>query len=459
MTIYSYANSLNRIRLTRGHLKTVAQNATVFSWYNQKMIFRNSLLLAFFSTLSLLLGIVRDRLLADYVGIGHVLDLYNISFRIPDLLYGSLLAFISAATVVPFLTKEDTNGHQISPLHRLISLTSLYLAINVVVGFFLFASLPYIAHFIVPTFNEGELAEYVHLTRILMVQPLFLGLASLFSCYAQLRNEFFLLGVSPLLYSFGIIYGILYFYPTYGVDGLIYGVVIGAFLSLLLQAFSLRTLRKHHFKHFFSWHLTKEAIRLALPRTGTNLITQVRVIIFHGFATTLGPGFLSAYLFASRITEAVVQIFQQSFSTASIPVLSKAYAEKRMDAYKGIVKKYTSLLFIAGIFFSSCIFVLQDKVIGLLYGQSNMNHLIAYFLLGALIGLPFQMLNGYLSISFYSIHDAKSVMYAYLGASVIAVIIVKYGTGAGPFMLMLGNLTFWITSTLLLLFFYSRKKM
>ena len=102
------------------------------------MIFRNSLFLAFFSALSLLLGIVRDRLLADNVGISFTLDLYNASFRIPDLLFGSLLAFISAGTVVPFLTKEDNHGKQISPLHRLITLSSLFLFINVSIGLLLF---------------------------------------------------------------------------------------------------------------------------------------------------------------------------------------------------------------------------------------------------------------------------------------------------------------------------------
>ncbi len=422
------------------------------------MIFRNSLLLAFFSAISLFLGIIRDRLLSDYVGIGFTLDLYNSSFRIPDLLYGALLAFISAGTVVPYLTKEDKNGNQISPLHRLISLSSLFLTINLVVGVLLFIALPFIAHLIVPGFSLEQRLQYIHLTRILMVQPLLLGLASLFSCYAQLRNEFFLLGVSPLLYSFGIIYGIIYLYPTYGVDGLIAGVIIGAFLSVLLQSFSLRTIRKHHFKHIFSWYLTKEAIRLALPRTGTNIVTQVRTIFFHGFATTLGPGFLSAYLFALRMTEAVVQIIQQSVSTASIPVLSRDFSERKIDSYKRIVRKYTLILVGLGIFFSAVIYLAQDALIPLLYGKSSMNVLIHYFLMGAIISLPFQMLAGYLSISFYSIHDTKSVFFSFLFASIVAVSVIKLGNGPGAHLLLVGNLSFWVCSAIILLFFYTKKK-
>ena len=69
------------------------------------MILRNSAILAFFSIISLLLGIFRDRILAQVVGVGPMLDVYNAAFRIPDLVYAVLLSVVSAATVVPFISK------------------------------------------------------------------------------------------------------------------------------------------------------------------------------------------------------------------------------------------------------------------------------------------------------------------------------------------------------------------
>lgn len=422
------------------------------------MIFRNSLLLAFFSVLSLLLGIVRDRLLAQYVGVGHELDLYNAAFRIPDLLYGALLAFISSGTVVPYLTKEDKNGKNIDPLHRLISLGSLFITINIIVGILLFVFLPFLAPHVVPGFSHEEVMEYVSLSRLLMLQPILLGLASLFSCYAQLRNEFTLFGISPLLYSIGIIYATVFWYRESGVTGLVHGVIVGAVLSLVLQAFSLRTLRWHHFKHLFSWYLTKEAIRLAFPRTGTNIVTQLRVITFHGFATTLGPGFLSAYLFALRVTDAVVQVVQQSVTTASIPVLSKAFAEGERVKFRFIVKKYTLILLSIGCLISLLFSVTAPAIVHLLYGESSMNPLIVYFLFGALFALPFQMVNGYLSISFYSLHDTKRVFASYLISSLIAVSFLFSHIVSGKEALLVANALFWVSSALILLVFYSRKR-
>jgi peptidoglycan biosynthesis protein MviN/MurJ (putative lipid II flippase) len=44
-------------------------------------------LLALFSFMSLLLGLVRDRLLATEFGASAILDVYYTSFRLPDLLF------------------------------------------------------------------------------------------------------------------------------------------------------------------------------------------------------------------------------------------------------------------------------------------------------------------------------------------------------------------------------------
>jgi hypothetical protein len=147
--------------------------------------------LPFFSGVSILLGILRDRLLATFVGVGPVLDVYNASFRIPDLLYASILAFVTAGTVVPFLTKEDKHGHNIDPRHKLSSITLFFGGFMAIVGTLVAVTLPLYAHAIVPGFSQTELTQFIATTRLLLIQPIFLGIISLISCFAQMKNEFF----------------------------------------------------------------------------------------------------------------------------------------------------------------------------------------------------------------------------------------------------------------------------
>ena len=422
------------------------------------MIFRNSMLLAFFSILSVLLAIVRDRLLAVYIGVGPALDVYNASFRIPDFLYGIFLSFITAATIVPFLTKENKNGDIIESEKRF---SSIFFFFSLSISFLIIIAIitiPYFARFIVPGFDDEQIKLFISMSRLVMIQPLLLGVSSLISCFAQLKNEFVFYGLAPLGYSLGIIVGIVFFYKEFGAYGLAIGVVFGAALSLAIQAFSLRnhefSIKKNHF------HLNhiKELFHLVMPRSATNIISQLRVLFLTAFATTLGPGVLSAFLFAQRITDAISQVTAQSVGTASLPTLSREYEENRISEHERLVYKYSKLLFFTAVVISVTVFFLRDFVVALLYGRNPANELIATFLISFLIILPFSMVSSYLVIGFYSMKKTGKVFVGNLTATILAIVVCLYFKDRGIVSLMYGVVSYYVTSYLIYLFFYSRNQ-
>lgn len=424
------------------------------------MIFKNSAILAFFSILSVLLGIFRDRLLATNVGIGPVLDVYNAAFRVPDLFYGMFLAFITAGTVIPFLTKENKEGvieykESEKRFSSLVFFFSFFMVLLIVI---VGITIPYFAHLIVPGFNEHQISEFIFATRILMIQPLFLGISSLLSCFAQLRNEFIFYGIAPLGYSFGIILGIVLFYKKLGIGGLILGVIMGACMSLFIQALSLRG---HKFKishqHFDINHI-KEIFRFAIPRTGTNIVSQLRVVFFTAFATTLGPGVLSSFLFAQRITDAASQIISQSVTTVSLPVLSKEYAENRIKEHERLVYKYTVILFFIAVVCSVIIFLFKDLVIYLLYGDNEANELIATLLFGFVLALPFSMMSSFLVIGFYSMKRTGKVFVANLISTTLCIITSLYFRHEGIISLVYGISIYQISMFSITFLMYLKKK-
>jgi putative peptidoglycan lipid II flippase len=423
------------------------------------MIFKNSALLAIFSLASVLLGIVRDRLLSTHVGVGPILDIYNASFRLPDFLYSMSLAFVTAGTVIPFLTVENKNGDIIDSRHRLSSISLFFAGVASLVGLLIAITIPLYAHIIVPGFNEDQVVMFISVTRLLMLQPILLGVTSLISCFAQMKNHFVLYGIAPLGYSLGIIFGIVKLYPVYGVHGLAYGVLIGAFASFCIQLLSLRGTKFIQVLPYFSFKHIKEIFKLSFPRTGVNILTQSRVIFFTAFATTLGPGALSSYLFAQRITDAVTQIIQQSVTTASLPVLSKEFVESRFKEYKEVVKRYVIILGGIGFFAAATIYFLQDLVIALLYGNTEAHSLIAFFLSGFLVALPFQMMIGFFSIGFYSAKDTKSVFYSNLISTLIAVFACYATQALGNISLVYGIIAMTFSNFIVISLLYGRKKL
>jgi putative peptidoglycan lipid II flippase len=423
------------------------------------MIFKNSILLGIFSILSVMLGILRDRLLSTHVGVGPMLDVYNAAFRLPDFLYAMSLAFVTAGTVVPFLTVENKAGNIIDSRHKLSSISLFFAGVASLIGLLIIITIPLYAHIIVPGFTEEQTVLFISVTRLLMLQPILLGITSLISCFAQMKNHFVLYGIAPLGYSLGIIFGIIKLYPTYGVHGLIYGVLIGAFVSLCIQTWSLRGTKFIHVLPFFSWEHIRELFGLSFPRTGVNILTQLRTIFFTAFATTLGPGALSSYLFAQRITDAVTQIIQQSITTASLPVLSKEFVENRFKEYRQVVKRYVLILGAIGFFASATIYFLKGILITLLYGVTDAHDLISFFLIGFLVALPFQMMIGYFSISFYSAKDTKSVFYSNLISTLAAVFACYTTQSLGNISLVYGIIAMTVSNFVVIFLLYGKKKL
>lgn len=420
------------------------------------MIFRNSLFIAFFSFLSVVLGVVRDKLLAVYVGVGPTLDVYNAAFRVPDFIYGIFLAFITAGTVVPFLTKENKSGHLIEAEKRFTSLLFFFSSVMIVLMMVVMIVLPFIARLLVPGFDDRQVDEFVLATRILMLQPLLLGVSSLISCFAQLKNEFLYYGIAPLGYSMSIIIGVIFFYPILGVQGLIVGVLIGAFASLLIQSISLQ---KHRFsikRNNIHFSYIKELIHFGLPRSFTNIVTQLRVMFLTAFATTLGPGVLSAFLFAQRITDAIAQITSQSVTTASLPVLAREHEEGRIKEHEALVHKYTRVLFASAVIIALFVYPFRHELIVLLYSSHSANRLIVLFLTGFLIALPFSMTSAYLAIGFYSMKDTKKVLFGNVVGSTLCVLACILYRSHGPIALAYGIVVYFASSSVTYMVLYKK---
>jgi putative peptidoglycan lipid II flippase len=308
----------------------------------------------------------------------------------------------------------------------------------------------------VPGFTEIQLHEFTFATRILMLQPLLLGVSSLISCFAQLKNEFIYYAVAPLGYSLGIIFGIIFFYHDYGVKGLVFGVLLGAIISLCIQALSLRA---HDFsikKENFSFDYIKELVMFAFPRSFTNVVSQVRVLFFTAFATTLGPGVLSSFLFAQRITDAVTQIISQSVTTASLPILSREHEENRIKAHERLVYRYTTALFLVAVCVSVVVYPIRFIVIDILYSHSAASSLIATFLVGFLIALPFSMASSYLAIGFYSMKNTSRVLFGNVCASLVCVLVCLYYKDRGIFSLIYGIISYYSISSVMYMVMYKR---
>src|SRR3989338_2909256 len=235
-----------------------------------KAIFKVSMLIGLASLASRLLGLYREHLLSKiFGGIAadtNILDSYYIAFRIPDFVYNIMLLGVGTAILVPLYTHIKDRRDE---------LDETFWTINTgVFGFVLILCM--IAYLTMPWLVENiffshrpEITETATiLSRIMLLSPILFSISTLIGSYLQSFRIYIFSQLSPVLYNLGIIIGILYLYPRYGINGLGYGVALGAALHLVIQ---------------LPWLLNKIP-RFQIGKIGyRNLIYCIRQTILRGF--------------------------------------------------------------------------------------------------------------------------------------------------------------------------------
>lgn len=274
--------------------------------------------------LSSLLALLRDRLLAHTFGAGIELDLYYAAFRVPDLLFVTIGALVSAFVLIPEL-KARSSEEQKKFLDAVFGGFSFLGVLASALGI-IFA--PHILSFLYPGFAEGSaLVTLTMLTRIMLLQPLILGVSNITASVLQSRGRFALYAVSPLLYNIGIMLGILLLYPFFGFSGLAWGVVLGAVLHLAVQlptvlreGFLQRLPRLSDIRVLFKTSV------IAVPRALALAMTQIAFTGLTALAGLLTAGSIAVFTFAYNLQAVPLAIIGGSYSVAAFPMLAERYA-------------------------------------------------------------------------------------------------------------------------------------
>ena len=289
-------------------------------------------ILGLFAFGSQLLALVRDRLLAGQFGAGSELDIYYAAFRVPDLLYVLFASTLSVYVLIPFVArKREAGGHEARQLLSQIFTVFLvfYSALAVVIMM--------LAPVLVPALFPGivDQTQLVLVTQILLLQPLLLGISSLFGVVTQLGHRFVLYALSPLVYNLGIIFGIVFLYPWFGLAGIVGGVVLGAFGHMLIQ---LPLVRKSSLAfgltRSIDWSEIAAVLKVSIPRAITLSCNQLVLLLLVSLASVMAVGSVSVLQFAYNLQSVPLAIIGVSYSVAAFPVLAELFATEAKDKFR-----------------------------------------------------------------------------------------------------------------------------
>jgi len=297
--------------------------------------------------LSQILAFIRDRMLASLFGAGEVLDVYYASFRIPDLIYVFIASLVATGILIPLIIEKRTHGSARETREFLNSILSVFMLLLFFVSLCAYVLIPLCASKLVPGFSVEMRDSFIALSRILLLSPLFLGLSNLIGSITQSSRRFFLYALTPIVYNAGIIMGILFLYPSFGMEGLAYGVILGAFLHFFIQVpfvwyeglLPFPTLR-------IRFRDIKSVALLSLPRTLSLSITNIVIIIFTAIASGLSEGSVTVFNLAYNLGNVPLAVIGVSYSVAAFPTLARLFSNgERSEFVRYVVRAGKHIIF------------------------------------------------------------------------------------------------------------------
>lgn len=384
------------------------------------LLLHSSWSLTLTSGLSYFFGLLRDRIFAQSFGLSRTLDIYNASFVLPDLLQSLFIGTALSAAFVPIFTKlyDEKRSLSYQYAHQVLTYGVTLISVIGILGAIF---MPYIAPFLVPGFEGAELEQYIMLSRVMFLSPILFAMSMTYGRVLISVKEFFWWGLSPALYNLGIILGVIYLYPKFGMLGLVLGTLFGALLHLLNRLRPLRK-KKYHFRTKLDWRFTpeiRETIKLALPKMLQYGMFHFMLLSFTSITSTLPEGSVALYNYARNFQSLPVSLLGIAIALAMYPTLSHDAGKGNFEKFKRDFKRerirslfYTTLAAIA-------LALLSKFVVGLLlgggqFGQSDID-LLASVLMVYCISVPLESMLHIYHRAFYSLRNTTipSFMHAF----------------------------------------------
>lgn len=381
--------------------------------HKSKTITSAAVVLIVATFLAKLTALFRDRIIASIFGASREVDIYYAAFRIPDLVFNILVVGAISSVLIPVFAEYWERKSKDEAWYFFNNTLFVLSFLILIAGIFVLIFAPQLMRLVVPGFSGNDFRLVVILTRIMFLSPILLTVSSIFGCLLQYFSKFLIYSFAPIVYNIGIIIGAVFFVPRFGVLGLGYGVVLGAFFHLLIQ---LPSVLSSGFKLKPVFNIKDKGLlkvlKLSIPRTIGIAAGQIDLLITTAIASMLMAGSIAVFNFANNLQYVPISLFGISFSVAAFPALSRSFSlNKKDDFIKKITLTFSQIVFfIVPICF--LIFILRAQIVRVVFGAGqfswNDTRLTAACLGLYSIAIFGQSLIPLFSQAFFAMQDTKT---------------------------------------------------
>jgi len=351
---------------------TLKESQTQKSAASRGNIVRSTLIVMGGLAASIVIGLIRQRIIAITFGTSAALDAYTAANKLPELLFtllsGGALAFAYIPVYREILNRGEpsqSNSLFSQVINNILLLTGC-LAILVAI----FAhTLVTESWGIAPHFPSGVQTTTIELMRILLLSTVIFAVSSILTGTLHAHQHFLLPALAPSMYSGGIIFGALALAPSMGIYGLAWGAILGSLLHFMIQLPAL-FMRRVRWRLALGWQnpaLHRVAILMA-PRVVDLFMARASIDwINANLGSGLGEGRVSALQYAFQLMNTPWTLIGTAIGIAIFPTMAALAAEKNIEAQRRALSGALRAILTLSLPAAVTLLVLGKPVIGILF--------------------------------------------------------------------------------------------
>lgn len=364
------------------------------------------------TSVSRVLGLVRDQLALGILGAGGINDAFVTAFNLPNLFRRLLGEGALTAAFVPTLQHELKDRGREGAFALLSQVVSWLFVITsglVALAMLVFNQSRLLAG------HESKWYLAADLTVILFPYMALVCLAAAMGAALNVLGKFWESAISPVwlnLCMIGSLAGAGWLWAAGESEiaaWLCGGVLLGGFFQMIVPAVALvREGWRPRFDLGRSERV-QEIARLMAPGLFGTAIYQINVYVSRLFAFSIHEGEASLFFYANRLMELPIGVFAIAVATVVYPLLAKHAAEKNHAALAHDYRRGLRLILLLNVPAAAGLAVLSTPIVRLLYERGKftagdtaiMAPLLAWFA----IGMPFFAATSLMIRAFYASKD------------------------------------------------------
>lgn len=379
--------------------------------------------------LSSLTGLISQVLVARAFGSTHEYDSFLAGNRLTELLFNLMAGGALASAFVPTFTgflakKQRSRAWQLaSSIGNLI-----LIALGSISALAAWTAPWLVQRILAPGFTDpAQISLTVELLRIMLLSPAIFGISGLLMGVLNGNQRFFLPALAPGFYRIGIIIGVVFLSPRFGIHGLAWGVVLGASLHLIVQLPGLRNLGGRYTPQLgLKDAVVRQVGILMAPRLLGVAVVQINFLVNTILASAMPVGSISAISYALALMLMPQLVIAQAIAVASLPTFSAQVARKQWQELRTtFITTLRGVLFLA-LPASLGLIVLRRPIVALLFERGvfdqQSTNLVAWALLWYAAGLVGHALLEVIVRAFYAMYDTRTPVYVGVGAMTLNVL-------------------------------------